>query len=558
MEFKAPSTDYIGTYNPEFFQGIEDVEKINSSSTVTTVTSGDYLFRDGSNIMTGNLLAPKIILYSGDITFPDNTVQLTAFLESDRNQIDSNQAKLQNVTYNEVDDNISISNSVRVAKIIFSDDSEQIIAFIQQDKTNIDSNTQKVQNIEYDEGLTKLTINDNCYINNLTCGNFNVAHLTSTSSNLQSQITNNQSNITYLDGRIDTEAARATVIEDVNTRQDTSLNVLDSSFNEHIIDYNSNINRIDTGLNELYTLNNTNLNTNTRQDTSLNTLFTFKDNTEAHLDTIDSSLNSLQSSNIVNIENDILQLQTKTENIETTTNGLKLTHIFECRDIILNNISSQISFGDGSLQGTAYTDSLHTKLSNMPTINNISKLGCSYIGNGTVNNTEFSHLENVTSNIQDQFNNVQNLINQINTNSGVTNYETSNIPTLLNTAISTGQWFGETETTWIPVSTYTLFANTLYHFNLQFVTNYLTELKVMMCRITIRDTNTNALYDQTEYHGVYLDEQTSKEPRYSINTQLYYKNTTQKAVKIQVDTTYHFKPNFNCTFKAKIQVARLN
>ena len=109
-------------------------------------------------------------------------------------------------------------------------------------------------------------------------------------------------------------------------------------------------------MNELYTLNNTNLNTNTRQDTSLNTLYIFKDETEIHLDNIYSSLNSLQSSNIVNIENDIDTLQNKTANVENYSQGLTVNDTLMCMNIELVYMQGltppKIYFGDGSIQET--------------------------------------------------------------------------------------------------------------------------------------------------------------------------------------------------------------
>lgn len=72
--YKAPSSKYNGLYNPDYFIGRDD-EKIISATQGETI-SGDYVKKDGSSIMTGNLMTPSITLFNdGTIQFSDDTIQ---------------------------------------------------------------------------------------------------------------------------------------------------------------------------------------------------------------------------------------------------------------------------------------------------------------------------------------------------------------------------------------------------------------------------------------------------------------------------------------------------
>jgi hypothetical protein len=73
----------------------------------------------------------------------------------------------------------------------------QSIGFTDDDKNNLDGLTSdtrtneheiKLTDISYDESLLKTTIDNNCYIDNLKCGNLNVDNLINTTGNLQNQI----------------------------------------------------------------------------------------------------------------------------------------------------------------------------------------------------------------------------------------------------------------------------------------------------------------------------------------------------------------------------------
>ena len=141
-----------------------------------------FINRNG-DIMQGQLQVPylKLISTVNPITFGDDTIQKTAF------NIDNDIIK---------DINTDISN-IRLDISKFNLDISDI---------NTDIN-----NISYDKIFNKTTISGLTYINNLSTGNLNTSHLTSTTSNLQSQLNAlNQKTVnivsdnenTYVDGNL--------------------------------------------------------------------------------------------------------------------------------------------------------------------------------------------------------------------------------------------------------------------------------------------------------------------------------------------------------------------
>ena len=128
-----------------------------------------YINRNGDQ-MVGELTVPYIKLIStiNPITFGDETIQATAF------NIDNDIIK---------DINIDISN-IRLDISKFNLDISDI---------NVD-----ISNISYDKIFNKTTISGLTYINNLSTGNMNTSHLTSTTSNLQSQFNTLNQNTQYI------------------------------------------------------------------------------------------------------------------------------------------------------------------------------------------------------------------------------------------------------------------------------------------------------------------------------------------------------------------------
>ena len=139
-----------------------------------------YLNVEGDS-MTGALICSTISANTGiytpsldigtNISFPDNSIQTTAF----------------NATISNLD--TVVNNKLKLANSLkFNDNTIQTTAFLNNipDVTTINA---KLTDISYESRFLKTTIANNCLINNLTCNNINTSHLSSTTSNLQSQIT---------------------------------------------------------------------------------------------------------------------------------------------------------------------------------------------------------------------------------------------------------------------------------------------------------------------------------------------------------------------------------
>lgn len=192
--YNPPSLSFFAEsdpiYNPDYFIGNNE-ETIQNEIKINTY---DFLKTDGSRSMTGSLLTPSLELYNnGTIKFTDDTEQTTAFNDYYINNINNHTNKLTKVSYNNVDEISKIEGSVIINKIIFPDDlnNEQRVAFTEQEQ-------QKIKNLSYDSVQNKTSISNNCHIENLTCSNFNVSHLTGTTTNLQSQISNHTNKLTKI------------------------------------------------------------------------------------------------------------------------------------------------------------------------------------------------------------------------------------------------------------------------------------------------------------------------------------------------------------------------
>ena len=145
-----------------------------------------YLNVEGDS-MTGALICSTISANTGiytpsldigtNISFPDNSIQTTAF--------DATILNLDTIVNNK----LKLAHSLK-----FNDNTIQTTAFRNNipDVTTINT---KLTDISYESRFLKTTIANNCLINNLTCNNINTSHLSSTTSNLQSQITASNSSL---------------------------------------------------------------------------------------------------------------------------------------------------------------------------------------------------------------------------------------------------------------------------------------------------------------------------------------------------------------------------
>jgi uncharacterized protein (UPF0333 family) len=158
--YSQPSDKYSGIYNPDYFIGKDDEAKISAVGNAVQVT-GDYVKRDGSNVMTGTLTTPEIILFNdGSIYFDDTTHQHTAFTDSLKSDVIANTQKLTSLSYLSNDDSTSITGALKIKKIVFLDDSnsEQSVALSPAMITDINSSKQKTTGTTYDAGNLKTTI----------------------------------------------------------------------------------------------------------------------------------------------------------------------------------------------------------------------------------------------------------------------------------------------------------------------------------------------------------------------------------------------------------------
>ena len=150
---------------------------ISDNLTATNFTTTN--FTTSNLFLTGEISAP--LLTTQSIQF-NGTTQSIAFTEDDKNNLDDlmtdertniNNMKLTDISYNEPLLKTTINNNCYIDNL-----------------TCGNLNNIKITDISYDEPLLKTTINNNCHIDNLTCGNLNVSDLSNTSGNLQNQINN--------------------------------------------------------------------------------------------------------------------------------------------------------------------------------------------------------------------------------------------------------------------------------------------------------------------------------------------------------------------------------
>ncbi len=114
--------------------------------------------------------------------------------------------------------------------------STQNIGFTNEDKNNLDTlnddtrtdeNEIKLTDISYNESILKTTIDNNCHINNLTCGNVNVSHIINTTGNLQNQINNINSAANAITYNSNTQTT--SISNSLNTNYFTATNITTSN-----------------------------------------------------------------------------------------------------------------------------------------------------------------------------------------------------------------------------------------------------------------------------------------------------------------------------------------
>ena len=134
---------------------------------------------------------------------------------------------------------------------IFNDYTNPEFSYIEL-ATLLDLKT-KCTDISYDIDLSTTTIANNCFINSLSCGNFNVLHITGTTSNLQAQLDNLQTQVTAVQSQADD---LQTQVSDVQTQADDLQGQVDTVLNGEIqklsINYETVIYHQDNTITETY------------------------------------------------------------------------------------------------------------------------------------------------------------------------------------------------------------------------------------------------------------------------------------------------------------------
>ena len=170
----------------------------------TTIDNNCYI----DNLKCGNLNVDNLSNTTGNLQTQINalrtaTTAMTYNTTTQTTSISDNLTATNFTTTNFTTSNLfltgEISARLLTTQSIQFNGTTQSIAFTEDDKNNLDDlmtdertniNNMKLTDISYNEPLLKTTINNNCYIDNLTCGNLNVSDLSNTSGNLQNQINN--------------------------------------------------------------------------------------------------------------------------------------------------------------------------------------------------------------------------------------------------------------------------------------------------------------------------------------------------------------------------------
>ena len=319
-------------------------EPNTSSSDSSLLDLNNYVKKSG-DIMNGDLFCPN--LQTGSITFVDTTIQSTAFTTELQTTYDNYAVDITTLT-----DDLALTNTniVAIQDTLVNLGATDVL-ILQEDIVDIQASTNA---ITYDGALTKTTIAGDCYVNNLTCGNINTAHLSGTTSNLQTQTTTNAANISTANSKLTGITYDSAL---------TKTTITDNCYLNNLTCGNINTAHLSSTTSNLQTQTNT-LNTKTTGITydSALTKTTITDN---------CYINNLTCGNI-----NTAHLSGTTSNLQTQT----------------TTNAANISTANSKLTGITY-DSALTKTT-------IANNG--YVNNLTCGNINTAHLSSTTSNLQTQ------------------------------------------------------------------------------------------------------------------------------------------------------------
>lgn len=491
----------------------------------------------------GSLKVKKII-FSDD----SNKEQVIAFDTIKNNDVINTKQKTQGIEYDEDLTKTTINNSCYINSLSCgnintthlnntnSNIQEQITALNNAYTVpiaDIESNKIKTTGLSYidDENLTKTTIiNDNCYINNLSCGNFNTGHLQNTTSNIQEQINNNSNLLSGFESSETLRISQLTIDANLIIEPSCFVKFQDGEFQNHAFSdvlYDKLVN---------------------------NTSYIDSNNLLSSTLVYDSGNDKILSDVLNETGIKLNDLETKTQNIENDSTGVLINNTLKVKNVI---------FDDNSAQITAFTGTHKNKIDKIE-INSFNKISAQTIGLGDINDFELSKLEGIQDNIQSKIyeleskdSNLQFQIDKINSSFTLSNFETASTVTILGlTSLSSGSWYDGVKS-WI-VTAFNTEIDSLYHFNMQFKAANLNEVQVMNMRIRVVNEGTQQTLEAGYYNGLFLDNARSQQPDYYTTSQLYYKATSYLTVQVRIDVNYHFKAGSSTNFGIKLQVAKLN
>ena len=162
---------------PHFNQGdVYNEFNYTNNTTDPQVIDTSIFIKNSGGTMSGLLNVPRINLYDSNfgLEFGDSTLQMTAFSQTYIDKINTNS---NNQTFN----NLAITNN-----LTFPDTTVQTTAFTTADNNAIS----KLANLSYVPSTLTTSISNNTYLANLTCGNINTSYLTGLTSNVQTQLNN--------------------------------------------------------------------------------------------------------------------------------------------------------------------------------------------------------------------------------------------------------------------------------------------------------------------------------------------------------------------------------
>jgi len=413
--YPAPNPYFEDVFNPNDYKTFEEI-----ASETNQIDLSNCVKKTG-DVMNGLLLVPEI--NTNKITFFDNSVQENAFTSEMYNDVIQMQNTTSDISYDETNSQTVITNTLLLdtLKFVNNNTDEQTSPFTETNKTEINNNKIKLTDIAYNQGLLKTTINNSCYINNLTCGNINTSHLANTDANIQAQISGIHqktyymsssliSNETVIDGKLLTDEIKLNfdLFFGDNTVQMTAFS---ESKNELLNTVNTKTQNQTASWGETEFVGNmrlTNLffssNPNQYQDVAFTSLEKTKlswlniDATELFINQIKYLDNSIQTTAFTSTDKTKLSdLAINTQNITSLGSFTEINGFLNCHNTIFLEDQVKITFFNQD-QNYAYTNADRNKLQSL-TINN-GLIPSNKIGTGIISDSEFNSLNNCTYNIQ--------------------------------------------------------------------------------------------------------------------------------------------------------------